>query len=70
MTVREELHHLVDDLPERQLQEVRQFVEDLKTELEEEPLSSETEAAIQEGLADIKAGRTVPWEQIKRESGL
>ena len=47
MTVREELHRIVDALPEEELAEVR----------------------IQEGLEDIKAGRTVSWEQVKRENG-
>jgi len=35
-----------------------------------ELLSAETLAAIEEGLEDIESGRTVSWDQIKRESGL
>ncbi len=71
MTVREELHKIVDELPEEELADVRQFIDDLKAENErEESLSAETLAAIQEGLDDIKAGRTVSWEQVKRENGL
>ncbi len=71
MTVRDELHRIVDELPEEKLADVRQFVDDLKAGCEgEEPLSAETLVAIQEGLEDIKAGRTVSWEQVKRENGL
>jgi predicted transcriptional regulator len=71
MTVREELHRIVDELPEEKLADVRQFINDLKAGGEgEESLSAETLSAIQEGLEDIRAGRTVSWEQVKRENGL
>jgi len=71
MTVREELHRIVDELPEKKLADVRQFINDLKAGGEgEESLRAETLAAIQEGLEDIRAGRTVSWEQVKRENGL
>ncbi len=43
---------------------------DLRAEADGEPLSAESLAAIEEGLEDIQAGRTVSREQIKRESGL
>jgi len=71
MTIREELHRLVDELSEQELAEVRRFVDDLRAGTEgEEPFNRETLAAIQEGLEDIKAGRTVSWEQVKRENRL
>ena len=70
MTAREELHRLVDELPEPQLPEVRLFIEDLKADADGEALSAETLAAIEEGLEDIRAGRTLSWDQIKRENGL
>jgi len=71
MTVREELHRIADELPEEELLELRQIVDDLKTGTEaEETVSGESLAAIQEGLEDIKAGRTVSWEQVKNENGV
>ena len=70
MTAREELHRLVDGLPEQQLSDVRLFIEDLRSEPDGQPLSAETLAAIEEGLEDIQAGRTVSWDQVRRESGL
>ena len=71
MTIREELHRIVDELPEEELLELRQIVDDLKTGTEaEETVSAESLAAIQEGLEDIQAGRTVSWEQVKNENGL
>ena len=71
MTVRDELHKIVDELPEEELLELRQFVNDLKDDTEEEEtVTAESLAAIREGLEDLKAGRTTSWEQIKRESRL
>jgi len=71
MTVRGELHTIVDELPEEELLELRQIVDDLQTGTEaEETVSAESLAAIQEGLEDIQAGRTVSWEQVKNENGL
>ena len=72
MTVRDELHMIVDELPEEQLLELRWILKDLKTGTAEaeETVSSESLAAILEGLEDFKAGRTVNWEQIKRENGV
>ncbi len=71
MTVREELHRIVDELPEEELLDLRQIVDDVKTGTEaDETVSAESLAAIQEGLEDIKAGRTVSWERVKNENGL
>ena len=71
MTVRDELHTIMDELPEEELLELRQFVNDLKADTEaEETVTAESWAAIREGLEDIKAGRTVSWEQGKSENGL
>lgn len=71
MTVRDELHSIVDELPEEKLLELRQFVNDLKAGTEsDETVDAESLAAILEGLEDIKAGRTVSWEQVKSENGL
>ena len=68
MTVRDELHTIMDELPEEELLELRQFVNDLKAGTEaEETVTAESLAAIREGLEDIQAGRTVSWEQVKSE---
>jgi hypothetical protein len=62
MTVRAELNRLVN--------EGRQLIRNAETGTQgQEPLSAETLAAIQEGLADIKAGRIVSWEEVKRKNG-
>lgn len=69
MTVRDELHTIVDELPEEELLELREFVNDLRVGTEEEEtVTAESLAAIREGLEDLRAGRTVSWEQVKREN--
>jgi hypothetical protein len=72
MTVKEELHQLVDQLPEDELREVRQFIEDLRggVDADDELLDPETLASLDRGLADIQAGRVKSLEQYERERGL
>jgi hypothetical protein len=67
MTVRENLHQLVDTLPDDRLEDVLDYLADLN---DADGLSAETEAAIEEGLEDIRAGRTVTMEDYRRTRGL
>ena len=67
MTVRENLHQLVDTLPEDRLEDVLDYLADLN---DENGLSAETDAAIEEGLEDIRAGRTVTIEDYRRTRDL
>lgn len=64
MTVRESIHKLVDTLPEERLSSALDYFEELGDESE---LSPETEAAIAEGLSEIRSGRTVPLEELRRK---
>jgi hypothetical protein len=63
MTVKEELHRMVDQLPE---------IEDLRAaaEADDESLHPETLESLDRGLGDIQAGRVKPLEQYERERGL
>jgi len=67
MSVRESVHQLVDALPEERLDDVLDYLTDLN---DTEELSPETRAAIEEGLADIRHGRTVTLEEYRRTRGL
>jgi predicted transcriptional regulator len=67
MTVRENVHQLVDALPEDRLADVLDYLADLQ---DADEVSMETEAAIKEGLADIRAGRTITIEEYRRTRGL
>jgi predicted transcriptional regulator len=67
MTVRENVHQLVDSLPEDRLADVLDYLADLN---DTEDVSAETQAAIEEGLEDIRAGRTITIEEYRRTRGL
>jgi hypothetical protein len=67
MTVRENVHQLVDNLPEDRLADVLDYLADLN---DTGDVNAETEAAIEEGLEDIRAGRTVTIEDYRRTRGL
>jgi predicted transcriptional regulator len=64
MTVRENVHQLVDTLPEERLADVLDYLAELQDG--EEPLSAETEAGIEEGLEDLRHGRSVTLEEYRR----
>ena len=49
---------------------VEEVAERLQREYDTEFLSQAELAAVERGLADIQAGRTVKWEDVKREHGL
>ncbi len=80
MTTREELHQLIDTLPERGLEEARRYLEALREAQgdallarlllapeDDEPLTAEEEAALAEAYEDIAAGRVMTHEELKRE---
>ena len=68
MTVREDVHQLIDALPEERLADVRDYIADLRDE--DVTLSPETAASIEEGLDDIRNGRTISLADYRRTRGL
>jgi len=67
MTVRENVHQLVDALPESRLADALDYLADLQ---DDAPLSPETHAAIEEGLDDIRNARTITLQEYRRTRGL
>jgi predicted transcriptional regulator len=67
MTVRQTVHQLVDALPEDRLADAQDYLEELNGTDE---LIAETKAAIEEGLDDIRNGRTITLEEYRRTRGL
>jgi predicted transcriptional regulator len=67
MTARENIHQLVDTLPEERLADALDYLADLNDAGE---ISPETHAAIEEGLEDIRAGRVTTLEEYRRTRGL
>jgi predicted transcriptional regulator len=68
MNVRENVHQLVDALPEDRLADALDYLADLTDT--GETLSPDTKAAVEEGLADIKNGRTISLKEYRRTRGL
>lgn len=68
MTVRENVHQIVDTLPDERLEDVLDYLAELSEP--DEPLSVETRAAIEEGLDDIRNGRTIALDEYRRTRGL
>jgi hypothetical protein len=84
ISTREQLHELVDELPENQLAAAARYLEQLRANeprpsLEEvlanapyddESLTDEELAAIDEGFADIAARRVYTTDEVRRQLGL
>ena len=72
MTTKEDLHRLIDELPEARTELARLILEDLNGAADEdgEPPSPEELASLDRGLADIKAGRVKPLRKYERERGI
>jgi hypothetical protein len=72
MTTREALHHLVDQLPEDQVDLGRRWLEDLRDAADDDgpALDSAALESLDRGLADVAEGRTKPLVQYEHERGL
>ncbi|MBA3970326.1 MAG: hypothetical protein H0X52_09510 [Gemmatimonadetes bacterium] len=82
MTVKERLHHLVDVLPERELETAARVLEALhatadpvawaldNAPLDDEPYTQEEQAAVEEAYEDVASGTTFTLDEVKRELGL
>jgi hypothetical protein len=72
MTTREELHRLVDELPDDQTGLAHAWLQDLRDAADEDgpPLDAEALASLDRGLADLSAGRVKPLADYERERGL
>ena len=66
MTVKEELHQLIDRLAEEQ---ARDLLEDLRdaADVDGPPLDEEALASLDRGLADIASNRMISLEDFERE---
>src|SRR5579883_1996368 len=76
MTTKADLHRLVDGLPEENLPAAERALTTLQDEdpvlrafmnapLDDEPLTEEDIAAIEEAHEDIRLGRTYAWEEVR-----
>ena len=78
-TARDELHRLVDSLPDEGLAEAHRYLEFLTSgapdmltwmldnaPIDDEPTSPEEEALVEEARQELRRGETVSAEEIKR----
>ena len=65
MVTKEELHTLLDSLPESELDQVHNFM--LVLLQEPEDLSEDDAKEFREGEAEIERGEWVWWKDVKRE---
>lgn len=72
MTTREALHHLVDQLPEDQVDLARHWLEDLRGAADDDGPALDVAAleSLDRGLADVAEGSVQPLERYERERGL
>jgi hypothetical protein len=81
MVTRERLYELVDALPEAELSAAARYLEQLRERYEhdplirlldeapedDEPLTPEEEAEIEESWQEYLRGKTRPWEAVRAE---
>jgi hypothetical protein len=67
MSVKEELHRLVDILPE---DEAMRLLRDLQDEMDPELLTPQDLAAVERGREDLRAGRSIALTDLKQKYGL
>ena len=84
MTTKEQIHHLVDDLPESELETAKRVLEGLSAlavsspveaalanaPVDDEPVTAEEAQAIEEGERDVGAGRVVSADEARVRLGL
>jgi hypothetical protein len=68
MTVKDDLHQLVDQLDEAAVDELLDYARWLAAE-EDEPLTDEERARVEAGEAEIRRGDYVSLEDLKRRLG-
>ncbi len=80
---REEIHRIIDEIPESQLPTVLSYLKRFtdasddpvqralaNAPVDDEPQTEEEQRAVQEGKADVRLGRTLSTDTLKRELGL
>jgi hypothetical protein len=76
MTIKDDLHHLVDELDDEAAREALILLQDLRlprvlreAPIDDEPETDEERRLVQEANEDLAAGRAVSQADIRREFG-
>jgi hypothetical protein len=77
MTIKDDLHHLVDELDDTTARQALVLLQDLQlprvlrdAPIDDEPETDEERQLVQEAREDLAAGRVVSHAEIRREFGL
>jgi len=70
MTVKDELHALVDRLAVTELETARRLLAELRADVDYDPVTPEELAEIEEGAAQIQRGESVTLAEFKRAHDL
>jgi hypothetical protein len=68
--IRDQLHALIDQVPDERLEEALLTVQPLTYPLDDEPLTEEERASIAEARISHLRGESVPHEEAMRRAGL
>lgn len=66
MVTKERLFALIEALPPEVWPDAEEALEQLAVPVDDEPETDEERAMIAEALEDLRAGRVVSWDEIKR----
>jgi predicted transcriptional regulator len=69
MNAKEDLHRLVDQLADSEIETARQTLERLNIAVDDDPVTREELAEIEEGSAQIDRGEYLSLEEFKRKHG-
>jgi predicted transcriptional regulator len=69
MNVKEDLHRLVDQLADSEIETARKILERLHVDVDEDNVSAEELVEIEEGAAQIDRCEYVTLEEFKRKHG-
>ncbi|HLF03723.1 MAG TPA: hypothetical protein VI855_00675 [Dehalococcoidia bacterium] len=79
MTIKDELHRLVEELPEGELQSAKRFLEYLRNmgdpllqalmaaPYDDEPTTPEEDKGAEEAWQEYLRGEARPWEEVRKE---
>jgi hypothetical protein len=67
---RQEIHELVDEVPDEQLDSVAAFIVEVVASPDDEPLSARELGELDQGLKEARGGEGRPLEDVLRDMGL
>ena len=79
MTIKDELHRLVDELPESESHAAKRFLEYLRNmgdpmmqalmeaPIDDEPTTAEEDKGAEEAWQEYRRGEARPWEDVRKE---